>query len=220
MGGFIQPIFFARSRSRVAPPVRQTGTKAAHTSGSYQWHWRQGRSVNTMNWQAAVERTVTALGYDLVDTERSVGGLLRVYIDRLPGRAYDSGPGETITVADCEVVTRQLQYALEVDAVDYARLEVSSPGLDRPLRKPADWQRFTGAEVEVTLRQAFNNRKRWRGELAAREGGWRLVLRDGKEEQAFDFALEEVREARLVPVVDFKRRAPASEAMNDGGQDR
>jgi ribosome maturation factor RimP len=85
-----------------------------------------------MNWQSAVERTVSGLGYDLVDAEKSVGGLLRVFIDNLPpSTAF-------ITVDDCEKVTRQLQHVLEVEGCAYERLEVSSPGLDRPLKKAAD----------------------------------------------------------------------------------
>src|SRR5262245_64265381 len=108
-----------------------------------------------MSWQEAVERAVHALGYELVDVERSAGGLLRVFIDRIAGHAYESGPGDAVTVDDCERVTRHLQYALAVDAIDYARLEVSSPGLDRPLRKASDWERFAGSEVDVTLRSAF-----------------------------------------------------------------
>jgi len=84
---------------------------------------------------------------------------------------------------------------------------VSSPGLDRPLRKPADWARFAGSEVDLTLRLPFQGRKKWRGTLAPRDSGWRLVLpQDGKPEQALDFELDEVREARLVPQVDFKGR--------------
>ncbi|MEN9543919.1 MAG: hypothetical protein RLZZ598_752, partial [Pseudomonadota bacterium] len=71
-----------------------------------------------MNWQAAIEKTVTGLGYELVDCERSAQGLLRAYIDRLPGGIYLSGPSESVTVDDCEIVTRQLQYVLEVEAVD------------------------------------------------------------------------------------------------------
>ena len=70
-----------------------------------------------MSGQAAIERTVTGMGYDLVDIERSAGGLLRVTIDRLPGRSYETGPSEFVTVEDCELVTRQLQYVLEVEAV-------------------------------------------------------------------------------------------------------
>ena len=195
-------------------------------------------------WQKALERTVTGLHYDLVDVERSAGGLLRVTIDRLPGHLYANGPGAAVTVEDCEIVTRQLRFVLEVEAADYARLEVSSPGLDRPLNKPADWTRFVGEQVEVTLREPFQNRRKWRGVLVAgatdapADSAWRLVLpptSDGPRvvrpgsgtakalakaksrsatalpaaldaELTLDFSLDEVREARLVPVVDFKGR--------------
>jgi len=205
-----------------------------------------------MSWQAALDklgRTVTGLGYDLVDVERTPGGLLRVTIDRMPGQAYETGPGEVVTVDDCELVTRQLQFVLEVEAVDYARLEVSSPGLDRPLKKPADWQRFVGMDIELTLREPFEGRRKWTGTLAAgaSEQAWRLVLpppvrpvKPGARvsakalaaaaalpQQVMDFELNEVREARLVPVVDFKGRrgqagalAAEAQAENaDGGQD-
>ena len=85
-----------------------------------------------------VEQTVAGLGYDLVEIDRSAGGLLRITID-LPWLPPVAGvpvalAEQFVTVEDCEKVTRQLQYALEVDEVDYKRLEVSSPGIDRPLR--------------------------------------------------------------------------------------
>jgi ribosome maturation factor RimP len=124
-----------------------------------------------MNWQAAVESTVTGLGYDLVD---------------------------------CERVTRQLQHVLEVEGVPYERLEVSSPGLDRPLNKAADYARFTGQEIELTLKEPFQGRKKYKGLLEVQGEGWRLVFTAGKVEQALDFSLDEVKEARLVPVLDFK----------------
>jgi ribosome maturation factor RimP len=208
-----------------------------------------------MNWQSAVERTVTGLGYDLVDAEKGVGGLLRVFIDHLPTEAQEphaaaparvSAADRFITVDDCEKVTRQLQHVLEVEGCAYERLEVSSPGLDRPLKKAADYARFAGAQIELTLKLPFKGRKKYRGELQALPGaagaGWRLVLApdSAKEaatravrraaarrdetspdggaaeagtDQALDFSLEEVREARLVPVVDFKgRRADGGDA--------
>lgn len=182
------------------------------------------------SWQSAVERTVTGLGYELVDTERSAGGLLRVYIDRVAGDPN----GEFITVDDCEKVTRQLQHVLEVENCAYARLEVSSPGLDRPLKKPSDYARFAGSSIELTLKQAFQGRKKYSGVLQAWQDGeatgWRIVFNDGKTDQALDFSLDEVREARLVPVVDFKGRrvapagAPADAAAPgqevDGGRER
>jgi len=172
-----------------------------------------------MNWQRAVEDTVTGLGYDLVDAEKSAGGLLRVFIDNLPPSTV------AITVDDCEKVTRQLQHVLEVEGVSYERLEVSSPGLDRPLKKAADYSRFAGEQIELTLKLPFKGRKKYEGELQALGDNWRLVLVADKQTQtratkraaaqapaeaggelALDFSLDEVREARLVPVVDFKGR--------------
>lgn len=180
--------------------------------------------------RGAIEATVTGLGYELVDVERAPRGLLRVTIDRLPGKTYASGDGEFITVDDCESVTRQLQYALEVDGVAYERLEVSSPGLDRPLRTEAHFERFAGQAVNITLKQPFQGRKAYKGVLGHGDAaGWTLVFDDGKGEQVLGFALDEVREARLVPVLDFKGRKgqkaqdagdAAAPAPQDGGQDR
>lgn len=188
-----------------------------------------------MSWSQAVEKTVTGMGYELVDVERSAGGLLRVYIDRVPGRAYPTGEHEFVTVEDCEAVTRQLQYVLEVQNVDYARLEVSSPGLDRPLKRVEDYARFAGHQVQITLKLPFQGRKKFQGALHAAPGnddgtgsGWQLVFNDGKVDQVLDFAFDEVREARLVPVLDFKGRrgkgAPAVAEQpageTDGGQEQ
>ena len=88
-----------------------------------------------------IGRTVEGLGYEFVDAERLGGGLLRVTIDR------DGG----VQLADCERVSRQLTHVLAVENVDYARLEVSSPGLDRPLKHDRDFARFAGAEAQVQL---------------------------------------------------------------------
>jgi ribosome maturation factor RimP len=178
-----------------------------------------------MSWQGAVEATVEGLGYELVDAEKSAGGLLRVFIDHpapIEAQGRASAP-RFITVEDCEAVTRQLQHVLEVEGCAYERLEVSSPGLDRPLKKAADYQRFTGEQVELTLKLPFKGRKKYRGELQALDGGWRLVLPEGggaeAEQRALDFSLDEVREARLVPVIDFKGRrfAPQGEAGREPG---
>lgn len=173
----------------------------------------QSGRQQSVNWKTVVESTVTGLGYDLVDCERSPKGLLRVYIDRV---ANDPA-GEYIVVEDCEKVTRQLQHVLEVEGCAYERLEVSSPGLDRPLKKAADYQRFAGLEIELSLKLAFQGRKHYRGVLEALPEGWRLVFNDGKADQALDFSLEEVKEARLVPVVDFKGRRflPAAQSQGD-----
>ena len=168
-----------------------------------------------MNWQDATQRTVAGLGYELVDLERTGGGLLRVFIDRLPGTAYPTGESEFVTVDDCESVTRQLQYVLEVEQCDYTRLEVSSPGLDRPLKTEADWARFAGAMVALTLKLPLAGRKKFEGVLSAREGGWRLQVAaaaKGQQAQGLDFVFDEVREARLVPMVDFKGKTKSGKA--------
>jgi ribosome maturation factor RimP len=169
-----------------------------------------------MSWQQAIERTVTGLGYELVDLDRSGGGLLRVTIDRVVGKAYATGESEFVLVEDCEAVTRQLQYVLEVENCNYARLEVSSPGLDRALKREADYARFAGSAVDLTLKLPLAGRKKFKGVLHARDGGWRLAMEPaakGQPEQALDFVFDEVREARLVPVVNFKGRQAAQPAL-------
>lgn len=173
-----------------------------------------------MNWQSAVERTVIGLGYELVDTERTAGGLLRVYIDKCIDKlaAVPAAADAFITVDDCEKVTRQLQHVLEVEGCAYERLEVSSPGLDRPLKKAADFERFVGEQVALTLKLPFQGRKKYQGELQAAEAGWRIVFTEGKTRAALGFSLEEVKEARLVPVLDFKGRRFAQPA--DMGQNK
>lgn len=196
--------------------------------------------------QQVIEQTVLGLGFDLVEVERSAGGLLRVTIDH-PWQAEQERVGEVsavesvvapavastyrpVTVEDCEVVTRQLQFALEVDGADYARLEVSSPGIDRLLRDDKDLQRFTGEIVDVTLKVAIGaaaqgqvsaSRKKFRGELMPAEetGGWQVVWVDEPQRkpgqkvskkyvpppaQALGFTLDEVKEVRLAPIVNFK----------------
>ena len=202
-----------------------------------------------MSQQTAIETTVEGLGYELVDVERVAGGLLRVTIDH-PAAAElaASGAAKFINVDDCERVTRQLQHVLEVEGQVYERLEVSSPGLDRPLKKAADFARFAGEQVEVTLKIPFKGRKRFRGELRAEGEGWRVVLAPTakvaaaqrhaasrsarakaaaagdvvaepavEDVKALDFLLDEVREARLVPVIDFKGRrfAPQGAAAHE-----
>ncbi len=181
-----------------------------------------------VGWREAIVATVQGLGFELVDVERAQRGLLRIFIDRIPGHNY-SIAGEFITVDDCEQVTRQLQYALEVENLEYARLEVSSPGLDRPLKTEADFERFAGQAVHVVLKAPFQGRKTWQGVLSRSDDGaaWSLQFKDGKALQVLGLKFEEVREARLVPVVDFKGRkskddgsagaAPDAAPQQDGG---
>ena len=180
--------------------------------------------------QQIVEETVTGLGYDLVEIERTAGGLLRITIDW----PWQPGSEAFITVEDCEKVNRQLQFALEVDGVTYNRLEISSPGIDRPLRHEKDFERFAGELIDITLKapmgaaaagQVAANRKKFRGTLERTESGqgWQITWRDlpnvkpgqkiSKKRaevplQVLGFTLDELREARLAPIVDFKGRQP------------
>jgi ribosome maturation factor RimP len=182
--------------------------------------------------QETIEQTVTGLGYELVEIERTGGGLLRVTID-MP---YVHGAEQFINAEDCEKVTRQLQFVLEVEGVEYARLEVSSPGIDRLLRGEKDFERFSGELVDITLKAPIGvaasagstvtaSRKKFRGTLERAEAGWQVVWSDepaakpgqkiSKKRvpaplQALGFTLDELHQARLAPVVDFKGRKPRS----------
>jgi ribosome maturation factor RimP len=177
-----------------------------------------------------IEQTVTGLGYELVDIERTGGGLLRVTIDQ----PYVQGAEQFINAEDCEKVTRQLQFVLEVEGTAYSRLEVSSPGIDRPLRSEKDFERFAGELVDITLKAPIGaaaaggsgvaaSRKKFRGTLERAVSGWQIVwseeppAKPGQKVskkrvppplQALGFTLDEIVQARLAPVVDFKGRRP------------
>ncbi len=194
-----------------------------------------------MGWQETVTQTVTGLGFDLVDLERSAGGLLRVTIDLpwVPPQEGQPAPlPQFVTVEDCEKVTRQLHYLLEVEGLEYRRLEVGSPGIDRPLRHEVDFIRFEGQLIDLTLKAPIGvtdsgvaaSRKKFRGTLERAEDGvsWQVVWSDEPEPkpgqrvskkrlppplQALNFELSDVQQARLAPIVNFKGRqasAPGS----------
>ena len=182
--------------------------------------------------QETIEQTVTGLGYELVDIERTAGGLLRVTIDQ----PYVQGAEQFINAEDCEKVTRQLQFVLEVEGAAYSRLEVSSPGIDRPLRSEKDFERFAGELIDLTLKAPIGaaaaagsgvsaSRKKFRGTLERAASGWQIVwseepaVKPGQKIskkripaplQALGFTLDEIVQARLAPVVDFKGRRPKS----------
>ena len=181
-----------------------------------------------------------------MEIERSAGGLLRITID-LPWVPPTEGVASTeqfINVEDCEKVNRQLQFALEVDGIEYKRLEISSPGIDRPLRHVQDFERFVGHVIDITLKtpmgaaaggQVHASRKKFRGTLekvVAVDGvvGWQIVWSDApvikpgqkvsKKRvppplQALGFTLDELRESRLAPIVSFKGRGVAGGAEGD-----
>ncbi len=193
------------------------------------------RNFSAVVLHETIEQIVKGLGYELVEIERTGGGLLRVTIDLIwapPDENTSAGSEKFVMVEDCERVTRQLQFALEVDDVPYSRLEVSSPGIDRPLKTVQDFERFVGQEIDVTLKHAMGAqalgqvsglRKKFRGVLEKSEtpGSWQIVWADepkikpgqrvSKKREpaalhALGFTLDEIKEARLAPIVDFKGR--------------
>ena len=103
--------------------------------------------------EAIVASTVGGLGYELVEFEHSARGLLRVFMDKIDG----------ISVEDCANVSNHLSRVFAVEGIEFERLEVSSPGLDRPLRKVEDFQRFVGRGAKIKLNAAVENRKRFEG---------------------------------------------------------
>jgi len=150
--------------------------------------------------EVLVERTVSGLGYELADFEFiNNGRMLRVFIERLNELhpAAQAGVVQAgITVADCESVSRQLQRVFEVEGTVYDRLEVSSPGLDRRLKKAADFARFTGHEARVRLRRPLNGRRNFVGIVRGVEGE-RVEFEFDGGRLAFDLA--DLDRARLVP---------------------
>ena len=132
--------------------------------------------------------TLGGLGYELVDLETSRGGLLRVFIDSPRG----------ITVEDCARVSNHLSRALPAEGIDYERLEVSSPGLDRPLKRVEDFRRFAGQKASVRLKLPRDGRRRFEGLLSGVEGD-EVVLEVEGERKSFAFG--DIERARLVPDV-------------------
>ena len=150
------------------------------------------RVVNPL--ESLLERTLAGLGYRLSDFEyMNNGRMLRVFIEKthelVPDRAG-------VTVADCESASRQLQRVFEVEGIEYDRLEVSSPGLDRRLKKAADFARFAGHQAQVRLRHPVNGRRNFTGTVRAVEGD-RVEFDYDNGRLAFDVA--DLDRARLVP---------------------
>lgn len=130
------------------------------------------------------------MGYELVDLQASNGGrLLRLFIDKAGG----------VGVEDCAAVSRQLARVLEVEGVDYERLEVSSPGLDRPLRKAGDFARFAGQRADVRMRTPdATGRRRFVGVLRGADGE-RVSLEVEGSGQTVALAIADIDRAKLVP---------------------
>ena len=138
-----------------------------------------------------IDKTVTQLGYEMTDLEVSNRGkLLRLFIDKPEG----------ITIDDCVLVSNQLGNVLAVENdIDYDRLEVSSPGLDRVLKRESDFIRFIDARASVKVRMPIEGRKNFIGLLKGVEEGDLSIDVEGV---IFKIALTNIDKARLAP--DFK----------------
>ena len=153
------------------------------------------------------QQAIAGMDVELVDVERAPLGLLRVTIDRADG----------VRIEDCEQVSKQLSRVFEVENIDYKRLEVGSPGVDRPLKSVADFVRFAGQRIEIKLRNAIDNRKVYSGILHAPENsGEQGAVADSafglelepegksREVKVLSFTFDDVDRAKLDPVLDFK----------------
>lgn len=140
-----------------------------------------------MDLHELLESTLAGLGYELVDVERSTRGkLLRVFIDKPDG----------VSVDDCVAVSDHLSRLLAVENIDYDRLEISSPGLDRPLKKSSDFIRFAGESVKLRLRVALQGQRNFVGVLRGVNDG---VVKLEVEGKTLDLELNNLEKARLVP---------------------
>jgi ribosome maturation factor RimP len=134
------------------------------------------------------------MGFELVDWEMQPrAGLVRVFIDKAHG----------VDVEDCARVSNQLTHVFTVENIAYDRLEVSSPGLDRPLKKLADYTRFAGEEAQLTLHEMTDGARRWKGVIKEVNGD-EVVLETASGTRAIRFAA--IDKARLVPKIEWRKK--------------
>ena len=146
-----------------------------------------------LNLQTLLASTLPALGYELVDLELSPKGrLVRVFIDKPGG----------VDVEDCADVSNHLTRLFAVENVDFERLEVSSPGLDRPLKAAGDYTRFAGQEAQLWLHEPVEGAKRHKGLLRGCDGG-AVVVETAKA--TLRLPLESIERARLVPKIEWRK---------------
>jgi len=148
-------------------------------------------------WQV-VESAARDVGFELVDLERTPGGIVRVFID-----TWDHD--RMVTVDDCELVSRQLVHQLPVEGFDFQRLEVSSPGMDRPLTKQAHYERFSGQQIKLRLKMPLEGRRNFEGLLCVSPEGVLSLQWESKPGEMLElkFELQDVERARLVPQIKF-----------------
>ena len=143
--------------------------------------------VSLMDLREKLETAVTGLGFELVDMEMSARGkLLRVFIDKSGG----------INVGDCALVSNHLTRLFTVENLDYERLEVSSPGLDRVLKKHSDFERFAGERAHIKVRLPVSGQRNFVGVLRGINGGFLQLEVDGR---MLSLDMANLEKARLIP---------------------
>jgi len=163
--------------------------------------WRNAKSRKSdakMNGKLGelLAKTLPPMGYELVDWEMSRGRMVRVFIDKPGG----------INVDDCARVSNHLVRLFTVEGIDYERLEVSSPGLDRPLTKLADYARFSGEEAQVHLHELTDGVRRVKGILkgiAHGTNGDNVLVETETGVRTIPYAL--IDRGRLVPKIEWRK---------------
>ena len=173
-------------------------------------HWRKfakngaqpSRTEAQMNGKLGelLASTLPPMGYELVDWEMSRGRMVRVFIDKLASGA--DGGTDGISVDDCARVSNHLTRLFTVEDIDYERLEVSSPGLDRPLTKIADYIRFSGEEAQVHLHELTDGVRKLKGILRGIEGQ-NVLVETETGVRTIPFAL--IDRGRLVPKIEWRK---------------
>lgn len=146
-----------------------------------------------MDIQNILETTLPGLGYELVDYERTPQGTLRVFIDKEGG----------ITIEDCATVSNHLSRVFTVENIDYKNLEISSPGLDRPLKKPADFVRFSGSLVKLKTRLPADGQKNFIGRIQSFDEAAQILVLAEENGKTISIPLGDIDKARLKPEFKF-----------------
>ena len=139
-----------------------------------------------MKLNAILEQTVPGLGYELVDMEITPAKIIRVFIDKEGG----------VTIEDCEAVSNHITKLFFVEEIDFNRLEVSSPGLERPVKKLEDFARFSGQLAKVKTRELINEQKSFQGTLLGVDGT--KVKLQIENEQIIDIEFDNISRSRLI----------------------
>ncbi|MCX8515060.1 MAG: ribosome maturation factor RimP [Burkholderiales bacterium] len=147
------------------------------------------------NLKNILEQTIPGLGFELVDYEMAPARIIRIYIDKPNG----------VNVDDCEAVSNHLTKLFLVENIEFNRLEVSSPGVERPLKKIEDFKRFVNKLAKIKTHEAINENKIFQGIIVAVDGSI-IKLRD-EANQEFEIDFQQINRARLV--FEYKKNKSA-----------